>query len=173
MSLTARESMAAATSRRAARLVAPPLAAILFTVGFAQYAWADDPDGAADQGAEEIASAQPAADEALSEQAAEPDFVRDLGTGIASYYADRFAGRSTASGQAYDPVKLTAAHRSLPFGSRVLVTSMETGQSVVVTINDRGPFRTGRIIDLSREAASRIGLVRQGHGAVNLALLAD
>ena len=173
MSLTANGSKMTANSSRAARLFALPLTALLLTAIFAQSARADDPDGAADASLDEIASAEPAADEALSDQADAPDSARDLGTGVASYYADRFSGQSTASGQAYDPVMLTAAHRSLPFGSRVLVTSRDTGQSVVVTINDRGPFRADRTIDLSREAASRIGLIRQGLGPVNLALLTE
>ena len=101
------------------------------------------------------------------------EYARDLGTGTASYYGERFAGRPTASGEIFDPGELTAAHRSLPFGSRVLVTSEQTGQSVVVTINDRGPFHGNRVIDLSKAAASRIGLIRQGSGPVSLALLAQ
>jgi rare lipoprotein A len=111
-----------------------------------------------------------AAPEVPAEEEEKPRFD-PIGAGEASYYADRFAGQSTASGEPYDPAELTAAHRSLPFGSRVLVTNEQTGRSVVVTINDRGPFHRGRVIDLSRAAARRIGIVQQGSGAVNLSLL--
>lgn len=88
--------------------------------------------------------------------------VGDEQTGEASYYADAFIGRTTASGERYDPDALTAAHRSLPFGTRVRVTRLEGGQSVVVRINDRGPFIRGRIIDLSHAAARRLDMVREG-----------
>lgn len=94
-----------------------------------------------------------------------------LGRGVASYYGKRFAGRRTANGERFDPQKLTAAHKTLPFGSRVRVTNPRNGRSVVVRINDRGPFIRGREIDLSRRAAERIGLIQRGHGPVDLALL--
>ncbi|MBQ1498214.1 MAG: septal ring lytic transglycosylase RlpA family protein [Sphingomonas sp.] len=93
-----------------------------------------------------------------------------IATGEASYYADRFAGRRTASGEAYDPSDFTAAHRSLPFGTRVRVTDIGSGRSVVVRINDRGPWDKGRLIDISRAAANEIGLARRGRGTVSLAL---
>jgi rare lipoprotein A len=93
-----------------------------------------------------------------------------IATGEASYYADRFAGRRTASGETYDPSDFTAAHRSLPFGTRVRVTDAASGRSVVVRINDRGPWDKSRLIDISRAAASEIGLVRRGRGTVSLAL---
>lgn len=83
-------------------------------------------------------------------------------TGDASYYADKFIGRTTASGEAYDPDAMTAAHRSLPFGTRVRVTRLSTGESVVVRINDRGPFVRGRIIDLSHAAARELAMLREG-----------
>src|SRR5215475_14325014 len=70
-------------------------------------------------------------------------------TGSASFYSDEFADRPTASGQRYDPVKLTGAHRTLPLGSRVRVTNLLNGRSVLVTINDRGPYTHRRDIDLS------------------------
>jgi rare lipoprotein A len=90
-------------------------------------------------------------------------------TGTASYYADRFAGQRTASGEAYDPADFTAAHRNLPFGTRVRVTNMANGESVVVRINDRGPWGGGRrLIDVSRAAARELGLIRSGHGQVTL-----
>ena len=95
-----------------------------------------------------------------------------LRQGAASYYHPSLAGQPTASGEPYRPEALTAAHRSLPLGSRVRVTNVQNGRSVVVRINDRGPFRPGRVIDLSRAAARRIGLLRPGHGPVKLELLA-
>lgn len=98
------------------------------------------------------------------------DFT-DLGSGIASYYGVKFAGRRTANGETFDPAKLTAAHRTLPFGSRVRVTNKRTGRSVIVRINDRGPFHGKRVIDLSKEAARRIGLINQGHGPVEMELV--
>ena len=94
-----------------------------------------------------------------------------LGSGVASYYGRRFAGRPTASGEAFDPQQLTAAHRTLPFGSLVRVTNPRNGRSVVVRINDRGPYAHGRTIDLSRAAADEIGIVSAGHGTVELELL--
>jgi rare lipoprotein A len=83
-------------------------------------------------------------------------------TGDASYYADAFIGRTTASGERYDPDALTAAHPSLPFGTQVHVTRLEGGESVVVRINDRGPFVRGRIIDVSHAAARQLDMMRAG-----------
>lgn len=93
--------------------------------------------------------------------------------GLASWYGQRYQGRTTASGEPFDMRQLTAAHRSFPFGSRVLVTCPSTGRSVVVRINDRGPTLPGRIIDLSREAARRLGILKAGVAAVVLKRLAD
>ncbi len=89
-------------------------------------------------------------------------------SGKASYYSDRLKNRPTASGERYHPDKLTGAHRRLPFGTRVRVTRPSTGQSVVVRINDRGPYAKGRIIDLSRKAAEALGIVRAGVAAVRV-----
>lgn len=83
-----------------------------------------------------------------------------LQTGHASWYARKFEGRRTANGERYNGHALTAAHRTLPFGTYVRVTSLSTTRSVVVRINDRGPFVKGRIIDLSYAAASALGLTR-------------
>lgn len=94
---------------------------------------------------------------------------RIIGSGKASYYGAGFNGRRTASGERFNPSELTAAHRTLPFGIRVKVTNQSNGRSVVVRINDRGPFHHSRVIDLSHEAASQIGIVRQGHGQVEIA----
>ncbi len=95
-----------------------------------------------------------------------------LGQGSASYYAAHFHGRRTASGERFDNGDMTAAHRTLPFGSRVRVTNPANGRSVVVRINDRGPFTRGRLIDVSRAAADELGMVARGHANVELALIA-
>jgi len=89
-------------------------------------------------------------------------------TGIASWYGDRFHGRKTASGEVYDMMAMTAAHKTLPFGTLVLVTNLADGRQVVVRINDRGPFVEGRIIDLSKAAAVHIGLDRTGVARVRI-----
>jgi rare lipoprotein A len=88
--------------------------------------------------------------------------------GVASYYADRFSGRITANGERYDPSKLTAAHPHYPFGTRVRVKNLENGKSVVVRINDRGPYKAGRIIDLSAVAARELDLLVKGTAKVLL-----
>ncbi|WP_194776332.1 septal ring lytic transglycosylase RlpA family protein [Pararhodonellum marinum] len=82
--------------------------------------------------------------------------------GKASYYARRFDGRKTASGEVFENQELTAAHRSLPFDTEVEVVNPENGKSVTVRINDRGPYRRGRIIDLSRAAARELGMLDSG-----------
>ena len=92
--------------------------------------------------------------------------------GVASYYADRFQGRRTASGERFDNAQLTAAHRTLPFGTRARVTNLANGRSVVVRVNDRGPFVTGRVIDLSQAAARRLDMVRSGTARVRVEPLA-
>ena len=94
-----------------------------------------------------------------------------LGSGEASFYGNELAGNPTASGEAFNPRALTAAHRTLPLGSKVRVTNPRSGESVVVRINDRGPYHGKRVIDLSYAAAREIGLIRSGTGRVNLALL--
>lgn len=94
-----------------------------------------------------------------------------LGSGVASYYGRRFHGRLTANGERFDMHALTAAHRTLPFGSLVRVTNPRNGRQVTVRINDRGPFVGNRTIDLSRAAARQIGLISRGHGRVELELL--
>ncbi|MBW6390649.1 MAG: septal ring lytic transglycosylase RlpA family protein [Halomonas sp.] len=86
--------------------------------------------------------------------------------GIASFYSDRFQGATTASGDAFDQQALTAAHPSLPLGTKVLVTRADTGQEVEVLINDRGPYIEGRIIDLSKRAARELGMLRRGTAPV-------
>jgi len=88
--------------------------------------------------------------------------------GDASWYGPGFAGRTTSNGEVFDPSQLTAAHRTLPFGTWVRVTNLDSGASVEVRINDRGPFKAGRIIDLSRAAAERIGMVSSGVARVRV-----
>jgi rare lipoprotein A len=95
------------------------------------------------------------------------------GEGKASYYSNRHHGRRTASGERFDMHALTAAHRKLPFGSRVRVTNLNNQRSVVVRINDRGPYARGRIIDLSHAAAERLGMLRSGVAPVRVEQLAD
>lgn len=85
---------------------------------------------------------------------------------VASWYGPKFHGRPTANGEIFDMHQLTAAHRELPFGSRLRVTCPETGRSVMVRINDRGPFIPGRDLDLSRAAARRLGMEAQGLATV-------
>ncbi len=91
--------------------------------------------------------------------------------GVASWYGGEFHGRRTASGERYDQNGLTAAHRTLPFGTRLSVTNLANGLSIVVKVNDRGPFAKDRILDLSYGAAKAIGLVGPGTGVVQLALV--
>lgn len=83
-------------------------------------------------------------------------------TGKASWYGEDFHGRKTASGVPFDQHAMTAAHRTLPLGTRVKVTRLETGQTILVQINDRGPYIDGRIIDLSKRAASELGMEEAG-----------
>ena len=93
--------------------------------------------------------------------------------GLASYYAEEFRGRTTASGERYDPAKLTAAHRDYPFGTRVRVKNLETGQSVVVHINDRGPHKAEWIIDLSAACAKELGVLTDGTSKVSLEVVEE
>ncbi len=91
--------------------------------------------------------------------------------GIASWYGKRYHGRRTASGEIFDMNSGTAAHRTLPFGTRVQVTNLENGRSAVLKINDRGPFVRRRIIDVSWRAAQELGFVRQGTARVRVRLI--
>jgi peptidoglycan lytic transglycosylase len=96
---------------------------------------------------------------------------REPGVVTASWYGPHFHGHRTSSGERFNQNRLTAASRTLPMESMVRVTNLANGKSVVVRINDRGPYVGGRAIDLSRAAARRIGLTRKGTGAVRIALL--
>jgi rare lipoprotein A len=91
--------------------------------------------------------------------------------GIASYYGDEFDGRQTASGEIFDQDELTAAHKTLPFQTKVRVTNMSNGKEVVVKVNDRGPFVEGRIIDLSHAAAEKIGMIGTGTAKVRIEVI--
>ena len=98
----------------------------------------------------------------------EPHKGRFVETGVASWYGKPFHGRTTANGERYDMHKMTAAHKTLPFGAMVKVTDLETGRSVNVRINDRGPFAKGRIIDLSKKAAKQLGIYERGTARVRI-----
>src|SRR6056297_1237751 len=91
--------------------------------------------------------------------------------GKASWYGGRFHGRQTASGEIFDTNKLTAAHKTLSFGTVVEVTNLANGKSIEVRINDRGPFVEGRIIDLSRAAATKIGMMSTGIAPVKVEIV--
>ena len=91
-----------------------------------------------------------------------------LETGLASWYGPRFHGKLTASGEVFNQEKFTAAHRTLPWGSRVKVINLANGKSVEVRINDRGPFAKGRVIDVSRAAARALGMVQSGITTVRI-----
>lgn len=89
-------------------------------------------------------------------------------TGKASYYGTQYHGRPTASGETYDMYAMTAAHPNLPFGTAIRVTNLENGQAVIVRVNDRGPFKPGRIVDVSQAAAERLGLILNGTANVQV-----
>ena len=93
--------------------------------------------------------------------------------GKASWYGPRFHGKKTASGEIYDQGKLTAAHKTLPLGTKARITNLDNGTTVEVEINDRGPFIDGRIIDLSRAAAGALGFVELGVAPVQVEVIAD
>ncbi len=97
--------------------------------------------------------------------------VSSIQVGHASFYGKAWSGKLTANGERFDHRAMTAAHKTLPFHTRVKVTLLSTGKSVIVRINDRGPFIKGRIIDLSDKAAQKIGLTTQGVGRVRLEIL--
>ena len=89
-------------------------------------------------------------------------------TGVASWYGKKFHGRKTSSGEIYDMYKMTAAHKHLPLPTYVLVRNIETGKEITVRVNDRGPFHGNRVIDLSYAAASKLGILKQGTGRVEI-----
>jgi rare lipoprotein A len=93
---------------------------------------------------------------------------RSQDIGKASYYGIEYQGRPTANGETYDMYAMTAAHPNLPFGTRIRVTNLQNGQSVTVRVNDRGPFKPGRIVDVSQAAAERLGLLLNGTADVQV-----
>ncbi len=97
----------------------------------------------------------------------------DAKVGYASFYAHRFHGRATAYGETYDEKAMTAAHPSLPLGTRVRVTNLANGRSVVVRINDRGPWAKNRLIDVSYAAAQELRFVREGLARVRIEVVAQ
>jgi rare lipoprotein A len=112
----------------------------------------------------------PAEEQSLVDQAVEPD-AEHVGDGEASYYGHELAGNRTASGERFNPQALTAAHRTLPLGSKLKVINKANGKSVVVRINDRGPFHGRRVLDVSLAAAQQIGMFRAGKATVRMELL--
>lgn len=103
----------------------------------------------------------------------EPSQQTTMETGLASWYGPKFHGKLTASGEVFNQEQFTAAHPTLPWGSRVRVTNLDNGKSIEVRINDRGPFRRGRIIDVSRAAARALGMVARGITTVRVEWLSD
>jgi len=103
--------------------------------------------------------------------AAEEKVYQAIGQGIASYYGRELAGNRTASGERFDPHGFTAAHRTLPLGTKLRVTNVANGRSVIVRVNDRGPFVGRRVIDVSLGAAREIQMVRSGTAQVRLELI--
>lgn len=95
----------------------------------------------------------------------DPDYDQ---VGMASWYGPGFHGKQTASGKRYDMNAMTAAHTTLPFGTRIRVTNLENDRSVVLTVNDRGPFVKGRIVDVSRKASERLGFKTKGKARVRV-----
>lgn len=98
-------------------------------------------------------------------------YIGTIQMGRASWYGPGFHGRKTASGERFNQYAMTAAHRSLPLGCLVEVTNKKTGDSVIVKINDRGPFHGNRVLDLSKGAAAKIGLIKAGVGQIELKVL--
>lgn len=107
-------------------------------------------------------------DEEIKEELAKYSYFQ---TGTASFYGGKWHGRKTANGEIFDTYKLTAAHKTLPFGTRVRVTNLSNGKSVVVRINNRGPYSKGRIIDLSQAAFSKIENMSKGVTKVKLEIV--
>ena len=88
--------------------------------------------------------------------------------GVANFYSDKFEGKKTASGEVYDKNGLTASHKKLPYGTKVMVTNVENGKSVVVTVNDRMAPKNAAVIDVTRRAAEELGFVKAGKAKVKL-----
>lgn len=149
------------------------LAALLVTARQASgQAPTADPDRAPSAAAESLRDEVPALPAAAAPSPrAVPKPAKELGRGEASYYHSSLEGHPTASGEPYRATRLTAAHRTLPIGSKVRVTDLRSGKIVTVRINDRGPFHGRRVIDLSHAAARELGMVARGTAKVRLELL--
>ena len=126
--------------------------------------------GCANSGAVQRASVADSPEVTGSIQPAAAARSRTGSYGIASYYS--YPGR-TASGEKYNPAQLTAAHKTLPFGTKLLVTNLNSGRSVVVRVNDRGPFVRGRVVDVSYAAAQQIGMVHSGVAKVKVEVISE
>ena len=107
----------------------------------------------------------------LTTPVAAHETVRTLGVKTVSWYGPDFHGRKTANGERFNQHAFTAAHKTLPFGTKLKVTCIATGKSAIVTVNDRGPFHGNRALDLSKAAASAIGLLDRGVGKVKIDVL--
>ncbi len=147
-------------SRAGVELVLPPMQQVSY-----------EPDAIIDLPETPEIAAEAAADAMAAAEDALAAVAEELEIGNASYYGDRFAGRKTANGEIFDPKLLTAAHPTLPMGSKVRVTHEGSGETVIVRINDRGPFHGKRVIDLSKAAAKQLGMMRTGTARVKLELL--
>ncbi|MFN7985638.1 MAG: septal ring lytic transglycosylase RlpA family protein [Vicinamibacterales bacterium] len=108
---------------------------------------------------------------AMSVSAVSAQRVGETETGVAAVYADTLSGHRTANGERYDRTKLTAAHKTLPFGTTIKVTNTQNNKSVLLRINDRGPFQASRMLDLSAAAATQLGINRRGMREVTLEIL--
>jgi rare lipoprotein A len=115
--------------------------------------------------------AEPAAPVLVPVEEEESQVFEAIGSGEASYYGKELAGNRTASGERFNPSALTAAHRTLPLGTKLRVTNKANGKSVIVRINDRGPFLKHRIIDVSLKAAQEISMIRSGKAQVMLEIV--
>ena len=127
--------------------------------------------GLASVEAQRVSDVEPLPTSALETEPKPAASESPMADGEASFYGSELAGNSTASGEIFDPDRLTAAHRTLPLGSKVRVTNPQNGRSVVVRVNDRGPYHGNRVIDLSAAAARNIGLIQSGTERVKLSLL--
>lgn len=134
---------------------------------FFLFSFCNQPERQEANGEGTFQAAEPAY-EKMSENFNSSNFQELPQTGQASYYAGQFHGRITASGEVYDSARYTAAHRTLPFGTKVKVTNLKNDKKIVVTINDRGPHHKNRIIDLSEAAARRLNFLERGTTKVRL-----
>lgn len=150
------------------------LALVVASFGGAAYAQTPATPAAnpAPSGMAPIVKAEPAPVPAAPASAAKASGEHQL-EGKAAYYSNRFNGRKTASGQRFNNAAMTTAHNTLPFGTRVKVTNTKNNKSVVVRVNDRGPSTPGRVFDLTRAAASKLGYVRSGLADVKAEVVAQ